>query len=41
MADDDWGEKDTLSAPKYICTCIVTKDYIPETNDHLTLILDG
>lgn len=38
--DDDWGEGEALPAPKYICTAIVTKDYIPETNDHLTLILD-
>ncbi len=28
-----------LSAPKYICTCIVIKDFFPETNDYLTLEL--
>eukprot|EP00027_Filamoeba_sp_ATCC50430_P008074 CAMPEP_0168551192 /NCGR_PEP_ID=MMETSP0413-20121227/6037_1 /TAXON_ID=136452 /ORGANISM="Filamoeba nolandi, Strain NC-AS-23-1" /LENGTH=76 /DNA_ID=CAMNT_0008581693 /DNA_START=80 /DNA_END=310 /DNA_ORIENTATION=+ len=39
MADDEW-EDEGLSAPKYICTAIVVKDYIPTTNAHLTLILD-
>jgi len=40
MADEDWGEDDSLKAPKYVATAIVTQDYIPETLDHLTLILD-
>jgi len=38
--DDDWGEEETLSAPKALGTFIVVKDYIPENNSHLTLILD-
>jgi hypothetical protein len=36
---DGWDD-DTLPAPKYISVAIVTKDYIPENNDTLTLILD-
>jgi len=40
MADDDWDDDVDLPAPKYISTAIVVRDYIPENNDHLTLILD-
>jgi len=37
---DDWEDEEILKAPKYIAAAVVIKDYIPETNDHLTLILD-
>jgi hypothetical protein len=38
--EDDWGDEEALPAPKYLCTALVIKDYIPETNAELTLILD-
>eukprot|EP01115_Flamella_aegyptia_P010107 TRINITY_DN44181_c0_g1_i1.p1 TRINITY_DN44181_c0_g1~~TRINITY_DN44181_c0_g1_i1.p1 ORF type:complete len:78 (-),score=19.60 TRINITY_DN44181_c0_g1_i1:55-288(-) len=41
MADDGWDDDNALQAPKYIGTYIVTRDYIPESNDYLTLELDN
>jgi len=38
--DDDWDEDTQLQAPKYLEACLVIKEYIPESNDHLTLELD-
>jgi len=39
--DDGWSDDaDALEAPKYDSVCVVIKDYIPESNAHLTLILD-
>jgi len=38
--DDDWGTEEALQAPKAIAKGVVIRDYIPEHNEHLTLILD-
>lgn len=40
VEDDEWGENELLQAPKYLFTAIVTRDYIPENNSTLTLIMD-
>jgi Variant SH3 domain len=42
MSDDDgWSDEDEgLQAPEVLFKVRVIKDYIPETNDHLTLLLD-
>lgn len=42
MSDDGWDdEKPVRKAPEIIDTCIVVRDYFPETNDHLTLEEDN
>merc|ERR1712093_435315 len=40
MSDDEWQDEDALEVPKYIAVARVLDDFIPETNDHLTLIRD-
>merc|ERR1711879_241777 len=40
MSDDEWQDEDALEVPKYIAVARVLDDFIPETNEHLTLIRD-
>lgn len=41
MSDDGWSDEEPqLEAPKSLGTYVVVKDYIPETNAHLTLVKD-
>lgn len=37
---DGWSDDEVEAAPEPLFTCRVVKDYIPTSNDELTLILD-
>jgi hypothetical protein len=39
--DDDWGDEDNVKKPEPLGTYICVADYIPESNDFLTLELDA
>jgi hypothetical protein len=43
MSDDGWSdeEKPVRKAPEIIDTCVVVREYIPESNDYLTLEEDN
>jgi hypothetical protein len=42
VADDEWeDEKPQRKAPTVVDTCIVVREYIPESNDYLTLEEDN
>ena len=41
-SDDGWSdEEESKKAPEVIDTCIVVREFIPESNDLLTLELDN
>jgi len=41
MSDDEWSEEKQKKAPAVIETCLILREYIPETNDYLTLEEDN